>query len=195
MLGAFVKLSPGICVYWMNRLYSEFEMKGVDIPERELLRRRARRLARRQPEESAKGQEVLEFRVGGDRYALPVTTLREIQPVGKLATLPGSPDFVLGVILIRGHLVSVLDLRHLLGLTPTRLSDESYAVVLENETMVFSLLANEVGEVGVLSDEAARDGEPSLETIGRRYLSAITKNLVVIDGEALLSDPALVVSG
>ncbi len=175
---------------------TRFEVATDASRSRGILRERARRLALRHPEENEKpGLEVLEFAVGGDRYGLPISTLREIRPAGDLANIPGVPAFVLGVIIIRGQLVSVLDLRQLLGLSPGEASRESYAVVLANEAMAFALLADSVNEVRFLLEEDLRAGEASLEDLDRRYISAVTSSrTVVLDGEKLLSDPALVVN-
>lgn len=163
-----------------------------------VLRHRAVHLARRRLEEKAlpRGREVFEFFAGGDAYALPVSILREVQPIRSLTPLPGTPGFVRGIIAVRGQVVSVLDLRVLLGLSPPALTSQSAALVLENEAMTFSLLADQVGEIRYLPDQDLEAGEPSLAAVDRRYIAGVTRECVVlIDGEKLLSDPALVVSG
>lgn len=163
-----------------------------------ILRERARQLTRYRQREAVQpaGRDVLDFVVGGDAYALPVSTLREIRPLPKLTPIPGTPDFVRGILPIRGQLVSVLDLRVLLGLSPTAVTGENCALVLENEKMTFSFLVDQVGQVHFLPDKDLEAGEASLERLDRRYIIGVTgERMVLLDGEKILSDPTLVVNG
>ena len=57
--------------------------------------------------------------VAGVRYAIPVRGVVELDRVPPLTPVPNTPDFVLGVVNVRGEVVSVLDLRRLLGAAPT----------------------------------------------------------------------------
>lgn len=177
---------------------SSEKQRSDPSPAATILRQRARVLAdyRRKEEVPVDGREVLNFVVGGEGYALPVSSLREIQPLRKLTALPGTPDFVQGIMVVRGQVVSVVDLRVLLGLSPSPLHAGSSAIVLENETMTFSFLADEIGDIRFLPDDDLQAGEPSLATVDRRYIAGITRDCVILlDGEKLLSDPALVVNG
>lgn len=174
------------------------ERSAAPVTPKAILRARARALARTWSEEEREpaGREVLEFTVAGDRYALPLASLREIHLVRKLAGLPGTPDFVRGLVVVRGQLVSVLDLRVLLGLSRSDIAPESSALVLENETMTFSILADQVGEIRFLPDKDLEAGAPSLEALDRRYIAGVTRDCaILLDAEKLLSDPALVVNG
>jgi chemotaxis signal transduction protein len=75
---------------------------------------RARRYAA--PEESraaeaAPGEAVLVFRLGADRYGIPVSSVREVLPQARIAPVPDAPASVAGLIQVRGEIRPVYDLR------------------------------------------------------------------------------------
>lgn len=67
--------------------------------------------------------------LGDDRYALPVASVHEVVRVGRLTPVPGSPQTVLGIINLRGEIVTVVDSGKLLGVQGGGGSAESVVVV------------------------------------------------------------------
>lgn len=58
------------------------------------------------------------FGLGGVRYAVSIRSVLELDRLSPITPVPNTPEFVLGVTNVRGDVVSVLDLRRLLGMTP-----------------------------------------------------------------------------
>ena len=82
------------------------------MTKKEILKARARALAR----ESGAGTvvqtiEVIEFLLAYERYAMELDHVREVFPLKEITPLPGTPPFVLGIINVRGQIVSVVDLK------------------------------------------------------------------------------------
>ncbi len=77
------------------------------------LKERARALAREAAgiEEDESHLEVVEFMLAHERYALELTHIREVYPLKELTPLPGTPDFVLGIINVRGQILSIVDIK------------------------------------------------------------------------------------
>ncbi|MBW2203683.1 MAG: chemotaxis protein CheW, partial [Deltaproteobacteria bacterium] len=75
-----------------------------------VLKARARALARGAAgsEGDQEYVEVVEFMLAHERYALELTHIREVYPLKDLTPLPGTPDFVLGIINIRGQILSII---------------------------------------------------------------------------------------
>lgn len=110
---------------------------------REVLAERARALAESRQEERRETLSVLAFRVGGERYAVPIDAVDHVLESRGLCPLPGAPRYVLGALVSRSRVVPVLDLRQVLGLEGG-LSDLTRVVVVEVAEEFFGLAAEEV---------------------------------------------------
>jgi purine-binding chemotaxis protein CheW len=58
---------------------------------------------------------IVGFRVGRETYGVPITSIREIVRVPEITTVPDAPEYIEGVINLRGKIVSVMDLRKRFG--------------------------------------------------------------------------------
>lgn len=108
--------------------------RGQRLPSdkrREVLGARARALAGTRQEARDPTLGVLVFRVGGERYAVPVEAVDHVMEARGLCSLPGAPRHVLGALVSRARVVTVLDLRQLLGLEGGGMSDLSRVVVVD----------------------------------------------------------------
>ncbi len=111
---------------------------------REVLAERARALAESRHEERRETLSVLAFRVGGERYAVPIDAVDHVLESRGLCPLPGAPRYVLGALVSRSRVVPVLDLRQVLGLEGGGMSDLTRVVVVEAAEEYFGLAAEEV---------------------------------------------------
>jgi purine-binding chemotaxis protein CheW len=111
-----------------------------------------------------------------------------------LTPLPCVPAFVLGIVNLRGEMLSVIDLKRFFELPDKGLGDLNKIIVLRSEEVLFSVLADAI--VGVRRVMLA-DIHPSLPTltgIRKDYLKGITpERLIVLDTEKLLADERIVV--
>ncbi len=96
-------------------------------------------------------QQFLTFRLGEEIFAVEVAKVREILDVSTITKVPQTPDFMRGVINLRGGVVPVIDLRLKLGLTRTESTVNTCIIVQEiligDETVVLGTLADSVQEV------------------------------------------------
>ena len=60
-------------------------------------------------------QQVIEFKVGQEFFALPITDVREVRRFEPVTPMPESAAFMVGVLSLRGHVLSVMDLAKRLG--------------------------------------------------------------------------------
>jgi purine-binding chemotaxis protein CheW len=162
----------------------------------EILKARAKELAREPNSADASGEhiEVLEFVLAYERYGIESTFVREVYPLKALTPVPCTPAFVLGIINVRGRILSVIDIKRFFDLPEQGLAELSQAVILRDDVMEFAVLADSI--VGFRS-VSTRDILPSLPTltgIRQDYLKGITRDrIVILDGRKLLSEKALVV--
>jgi purine-binding chemotaxis protein CheW len=158
---------------------------------REILDRRARLLAQ-VPEEPPRAGEVLElvgFVLAGERYGIESRFVREVARLTRFTPVPGTPAFVLGVTNMRGEILALFDLRHLLGVVTEGVTDLGRIVVLGEHRREFGLLADAASEI--LSVPGASLAQPETAW-GRTYVRGVTPDgVIVLSGEALLNDPQL----
>ena len=89
----------------------------------------------------------LGFTAGGQSYALDVASVREILRIPKITSLPKVPDFVKGVIDLRGAILPVLDLRERLGLGTVDLKKGRVVVMVPGGSQPLGLLVDAATEV------------------------------------------------
>jgi purine-binding chemotaxis protein CheW len=101
---------------------------------------------------------IVGFKVGRETYGVPITSLHEIVRVPEITAVPDAPDYMEGVINLRGKIVSVLDLRKRLGETKVTSSRRNRIFVLEHRGKLNGLIVDSASEVLKIP---AADVEPS----------------------------------
>lgn len=163
---------------------------------RRILRERALALAAEPGETQTLAQsiEVVEFLLAHERYAVESSHVREVYPLENLTPLPCTPAFVLGIVNLRGEIVSVIDLRKFFDLAQTGLPDLNKVIVLESGNMAFGILADAVVGVRRIALAGIQPSLPTLTGIREKYLRGVTaERTVVLDAEKLLTDAGIVV--
>lgn len=161
-----------------------------------VLRARARALAQ-EPPAGAQGPddlEVIEFMMAGERYAVESRHVHEVQPLEQLTPLPGTPPFVLGIVNLRGRILSVVDIGKFFDLPRQGLTDLNKVIVIGNGAMTFGMLADRVAGVRRVAQRDLQASLPTLDGIRGQYLKGVTgERLAVLAADRLLSDPGIVV--
>lgn len=128
----------------------------------------------------------LSFGLGKETFAIDVVKAREILDVVSITRVPQTPEFMLGVINLRGSVVPVIDLRLKFGLPGTETTRDSCIIVVEveidGETTVVGILTDTVKEVMELPQDRI---EPP-PRIGTRLKTEFIKGMGNLDGEFLI---------
>jgi purine-binding chemotaxis protein CheW len=153
----------------------------------QLLEARARALAK--PVEDVRGRDeirLMAFSLGGERYAIELGHVIEVFRVESLSPLPGAPAPVVGITAWRGELLTVLDLRPVLGQPTQGLDDLRFALALGEERAPIGLLVDGVDEI--LSVASRRIGPaPEGVAVHREYVRGVMADArVVLDAERLV---------
>jgi purine-binding chemotaxis protein CheW len=101
---------------------------------------------------------IVGFRVGREIYGAPITSLHEIVRVPEITAVPDAPDYMEGVINLRGKIVSVQDLRKRLGATQIVSDRRNRILVVEHNGRLSGLIVDSASEVLKIP---AADVEPS----------------------------------
>ena len=87
------------------------------------------------------------FRLDGETYGINVMQVQEVLRYTEIAPVPGAPSYVLGIINLRGNVVTVLDTRDRFGLPPDEITDQTRIVIIEAGKHVIGILVDAVAEV------------------------------------------------
>ena len=87
------------------------------------------------------------FRLDNETYGVNVMQVQEVLRMTEIAPVPGAPDYVLGIINLRGNVVTVIDTRKRFGLEPRDVDDATRIVITEIEQQVIGMLVDAVAEV------------------------------------------------
>jgi purine-binding chemotaxis protein CheW len=90
---------------------------------------------------------IVGFRVGTETFGVPITCVHEIVRVPEITNVPDSPDFVEGVINLRGKIVSVVDLRKRFGETQSAPDKKNRVIVVDSEGKLVGLIVDAASEV------------------------------------------------
>lgn len=90
---------------------------------------------------------IVGFRVGSETFGVPITCVHEIVRVPEITNVPDSPEFVEGVINLRGKIVSVVDLRKRFGEQPTAPNKKNRVIVVDSDRKLVGLIVDSASEV------------------------------------------------
>ena len=132
------------------------------------------------------------YRLGDETYGINVMQVQEVLRHSEIAPVPGAPDYVLGIINLRGNVVTVIDTRARFGLEPAETTDSTRIVIIESDEQVVGILVDSVAEVVYLKTSEI-DGAPNVGTEeSARFIQGVSnrdgKLLILVDLNKLLND-------
>jgi purine-binding chemotaxis protein CheW len=91
--------------------------------------------------------QVVGFRIGRETFGLPISIVREIVRVPEITSVPNAPDYIEGVINLRGRIIPIVDLRKRFGERSFEPNKKNRIVVVELESRAIGLIVNSASEV------------------------------------------------
>jgi purine-binding chemotaxis protein CheW len=130
--------------------------------------------------------QYLTFKLGDEVFALDISKVREVLDFTTVTKVPQTPDFMLGVINLRGSVVPVVDMRLKFGMSPTEATVNTCIIIVEididDETTVLGALADSVREVMEIEPDQI---EPP-PRIGTRLKTKFIKGMGKRDNELII---------
>ncbi|WP_333607831.1 chemotaxis protein CheW [Arsukibacterium sp.] len=132
------------------------------------------------------------FRLQEETYGINVMQVQEVLRYTEIAPVPGAPDYVLGIINLRGNVVTVIDTRARFGLASAEVTDNTRIVIIEAEKQVIGILVDSVAEVVYLK-QSEIDTAPNVGTDeSARFIQGVSNRegelLILVDLNKLLND-------
>ncbi|NVJ97626.1 MAG: purine-binding chemotaxis protein CheW [Alphaproteobacteria bacterium] len=123
--------------------------------------------------EAGKLVQFVSFQVGKSEYGIDIMAVREIQGWTSVTALPNTPDYVRGVLNLRGAIVPIFDLRCRFSGKPTEATPLHVVIIVAVENRIMGLLVDAVSDILTINCEQILD-VPEVETqVDQRFLSGL----------------------
>lgn len=141
---------------------------------------------------AARSIELLTFRIAEQEYALDIMSVREIRGWTHATPLPYAPNYMKGVINLRGTVLPVMDLSVRLGLTKQEQNDRNVIIVVKLDDTMTGLLVDAVSDIVALSPEDMQAPPELSANAAEAVVSALTlideRMVRVLDLSATIKD-------
>lgn len=136
--------------------------------------------------------QVVIFKLADEEFAVDICQVKEIVKIIPATVIPRSPDFIEGVINLRGQILVVIDLAKRLKLIPKPHNDKTRIIVVEVEDNIVGMIVDEVSEVLRISqDKIVRTPQIIDSDVNQKYITGVAKFdsrlLILIDLLAIFS--------
>jgi purine-binding chemotaxis protein CheW len=138
---------------------------------------------------------IVGFQVGRETYGVPITSLHEIVRVPEITAVPDAPDYLEGVINLRGKIVSVMDLRKRFGEKQATVKKNNRILVVEHSGRLAGLIVDSASEVLKIPADAVEAPPAVFQDGGLNCVTGLGKVggrlVVLLDMSKLLAPASL----
>ncbi len=138
---------------------------------------------------------IVGFQVGRETYGVPITSLHEIVRVPEITAVPDAPDYLEGVINLRGKIVSVMDLRKRFGEKQAIVKKNNRILVVEHAGRLAGLIVDSASEVLKIPADAVEPPPAVFQEGGLNCVTGLGKVagrlVVLLDMSKLLAPASL----
>jgi purine-binding chemotaxis protein CheW len=142
---------------------------------------------------------IVGFQIGRETYGVPITSLHEIVRVPEITAVPDAPDYLEGVINLRGKIVSVMDLRKRFGIKQAALKKGNRILVVEHSGKLAGLIVDSASEVVKIPADDVEAPPAAFQEGGLNCVTGLGKVagrlIVLLDMNKLLAPASLLQIG
>lgn len=135
----------------------------------------------------------LTFNVADDRYAIAIKYVTEIVGLQKIIEVPELPEYMLGIISLRGTIIPVMDSRLRFHRTATEFDERTCVIIVNLDGMVIGLIVDRVDEVVTMTPDQLESAD-TIGRLGNRFVQSIGKLGEKGDKVVLIVNPAKIMS-
>ncbi|MBI5325478.1 MAG: purine-binding chemotaxis protein CheW [Ignavibacteriae bacterium] len=138
--------------------------------------------------------DIIEFQLSGETYAFELDFVKEVCPLKEYTQVPCTPSLIVGVVNVRGKVVSVVDIRKFFSLPDKGISDFNKIILIENTEMQFGVLADSITDVCSVRVDELQTELPQVKGINSEYLKGVTMGgVIILNTEKILTDKNFVI--
>ena len=127
--------------------------------------------------------QLVVFKLGREDYGISILQVQEIKRIMDITRVPNSPDYIKGVINLRGSVLPVIDLKKRLALPASEDTEDTRIIIVKVEDIVVGLIVDGVSEVTSLSSDNVEPPQTVVSGVSAQYLSGVGKqedNLLIL---------------
>ncbi|MDY6905005.1 MAG: chemotaxis protein CheW [Thermodesulfobacteriota bacterium] len=145
--------------------------------------------------EDAQKDMYFTFKVGEEEYGVDISCVLEVAGIQKITEVPDMPDFVKGVINLRGQVIPVIDVRLRFKMEPMEYNDRTCILVVTIKEMSVGLIVDQVRDVVHIKEDNVEPPPKMSNKPGARYIKGLGKLdeevKILLDLQKLLYDEEL----
>ena len=143
----------------------------------------------------AKELQIVGFRIGRETFGLPISLVHEIVRPPEITNVPHAPEYVEGVMNLRGRIVPVIDLRRRFGGAAIANSRKNRVLVVDVESRAVGLIVDSASEVLKISDAQIEPPPNVLTDAATSYVTGVAKHqgrlIILVDLRRILQSGEL----
>ena len=138
---------------------------------------------------------VTKFLLSPEIYGIEASWIREVLPLKSLTPIPGTPPFIMGVVNVRGQIISVLNLKRFFNLPEKGISELNKIIIIRDEKLEFAILVDAVYGMQEIHPEEIQSSPVTLNGTGAEYITGVTRDgLILLDGYKILNSSVIVIN-
>lgn len=134
--------------------------------------------------------QLVSFKIGEEEFGVDILKVQEINRMDQITRVPNAPDYVSGVMNLRGKVIPIIDLRKRFRLPKKERDKDTRIIVVELRSRVVGFLVDAVNEVLRIPKSVTEPPPPMVAGIGSEYITAVGKLedrlLILIDLDKIL---------
>ena len=119
--------------------------------------------------------QLVSFKIGGEEFAVDIMQVQEIIRMQNITSVPNAPDFVEGVINLRGRVIPIIDLRKRFGMEEKEHDKATRIIVVKVEDITVGLVVDEVSEVLRIPKDTVEPPPPIVAGVESEYIKGVGK--------------------
>jgi purine-binding chemotaxis protein CheW len=143
--------------------------------------------------------QLVGFRLDNEDYAIAITKIQEIILMKPITRIPQVPDYIEGLINLRGSVIPIINLRKRFGLSPRGVDDETRTIVVNIHDKTVGCVVDAVTQVMRINRDQIQPPPLSVLAVAHQYISGLARLedrlLIVLDIDRLFDEQSPVVSG
>ncbi len=134
--------------------------------------------------------QLVAFRLGREEYGVSILQVQEIKRMTDITRVPHTPEYIRGVMNLRGSVLPVIDLKNRLGLQPNEVTDDTRIVIVKVADLSVGLIVDAVSEVMAIEQASIENAQSVVSGVAANYLDGVGKLdnrlLILLNLEAII---------
>ena len=137
----------------------------------------------------------LEFLLSNERYAVDSTCVNEVIFINDLTPLPCTPAFVLGIINVRGKILSVIDIKRFFNLPEKGITNLNKVIVVKYNDIELGILADEIYGNIIIDLDNLQTKVTTISEVNNNFIIGVSKErLILLDIKELLANDKIIIN-